>query len=364
MAIQDDILNIFSTIRDAGNRATRRGEAGLAILDKLTPRERMMLSSSYSPEQYSSLEEAIMFNPLIGDQALTMYQARVGTGAEPDEFTAAVDAGSTTRPPATTVSGVPVDDLVDRNPKNLPLPSDMSGLPPDIALDTMTLPAARGLASLPPARTPAPRIPVDRIELPNSASQIPVETIERGTPIQSGGYYGEFAGTPGTGVGLNPVSDGRIPLKEVIYHENYTPLSELEAAALVASVAVGGPEMLAASAIKYLGMGARQAARMVANPATREQLRRGLTSVAEKAMGGTKQARDMAASARAARLSKPHRDFGSAGTLRSSMQKTMDAARDFREEFPGGLYNTGGPIRRMGGGNMREQILNRYNRMY
>ena len=199
-------------------------------------------------------------------------------------------------------------------------------------------------------------------ELPPFPTETELKSIQ--TPVQTGGYYGEFAGTPGTGVGLNPVSDGRIPGKEILY-EGYTPLSEPEAAALVSTVAVGGPELLAVAAIKYLGMAAPQAARMVANPATREQLRRGLTSMAEKAMGGTKQARDMTASARAAQLSKPHQQLGSAGALRSPTQKTMEAAKDFRAGFPGtGIYNAGGPIRRMGGGTMRDEILDRYNRMY
>jgi len=80
MAIQDDILSMFRRIGDAGDRATRRGEAGLAILDQLTPMERMQLSSMYNPEQFSSLEEAMTFNPLIGSKALDLYQARVEAG--------------------------------------------------------------------------------------------------------------------------------------------------------------------------------------------------------------------------------------------------------------------------------------------
>jgi hypothetical protein len=314
MAIQDDILSMFRRIGDAGDMATRRSEAGMAILDQLTPMERMQLSSMYNPEQFSSLEEAMTFNPLIGSKALDLYQSRVGTGVE-------------TKPEQATETLVP-------------------------GVDQLEMPSG-GLSSLidtaPPTRgTPAPRIPVDITEL---------ESIK--TPIQTGGYYGEFAGTPGTGVGLNPVSDGRIPGKEILY-EGYTPLSEPEAAALVSTVAVGGPELLAVAAIKYLGMAAPQAARMVANPATREQLRRGLTSMAEKAMGGTKQARDMTASARAAQLSKPQQQFGSSGADRAK-----EAARDFRTGFPGtGIYNAGGPIRRMGGGTMRDEILDRYNRMY
>ena len=315
MAIQDDILSMFRRIGDSGDRTTRRGEAGMAILDQLTPMERMQLSSMYNPEQFSSIEEAMTFNPLIGSKARDLYEARVGTEAEPEK----VVNREITQPRETLGSGV----------------------------DQLEMPSG-GLSSLidtasPTRGTPAPRIPVDITEL---------ESIK--TPIQTGGYYGEFAGTPGTGVGLNPVSDGRIPGKEILF-EGYTPLSEPEAAALVSTVAVGGPELLAVAAVKYLGMAAPQAARIVANPATREQLRRGLTSIAEKAMGGTKQARDMTSSARAAQLSKPHQQFGSAGALRSPTEKTMDAASNFRRQLSGVPYSTGGKI--------RQTMIDRYNRM-
>lgn len=120
MAVQDDILNIFSTIRDAGDRATRRAETGKSILDKLTSRERMLLGTYVDPERYSSLEEAVEFDPLLAGRALDMYQSRIGI---------AVDEG----------------------------------------MDEMTLPSS-GLASLtrPPRGTPAPRVPVQTRPLPQS----------------------------------------------------------------------------------------------------------------------------------------------------------------------------------------------------
>lgn len=113
MAIQDDILNIFSTIRETGDRATRRAETGKSILDKLTSRERMLLGTYVDPERYSSLEEAVEFDPLLAGRALDMYQSRIGVS---------VDEG----------------------------------------IDEMTLPSS-GLASLtrPPRGTPAPRVPVE-----------------------------------------------------------------------------------------------------------------------------------------------------------------------------------------------------------
>ena len=136
MAIQDDILSMFRRIGDAGDRATRRGEAGLAILDQLTPMERMQLSSMYNPEQFSSLEEAMTFNPLIGSKALDLYEARVGTEAE-------------TKPAQAAETLVP-------------------------GIDEFEMPSG-GLSSLidtaPPTRgTPAPRTPVSVKALPDPES--------------------------------------------------------------------------------------------------------------------------------------------------------------------------------------------------
>ena len=150
MAIQDDILSMFRRIGDAGDRATRRGEAGMAILNQLTPMERMQLSSMYNPEQFSSLEEAMTFNPLIGNKARDLYEARVVTGVEPDELTSA-------------------SSMIDpRVPATLPTPGptlegSVSGVAPDIALDTITLPDRRGLASLQPTSPKRPLFNISRI---------------------------------------------------------------------------------------------------------------------------------------------------------------------------------------------------------
>ena len=216
MAIQDDIMNLLRQVGDAGDLATRRGKAGLAILDKLTPRERSLLSSSFSPEQYSSLEEAIMSNPLIGGQALDMYTARVGTGVEPDEVTGPSETGS-----IESMVKEMTDVVGSRAvPRRKPTPPGGAGdtrisiskLPPvdstaaaSPSLDPMAAAAMLAEAESMARGTNAGRSVPSLDPMAAAAMLAEAESMARGdntglssliggTPVQMGGAAGEFTG--------------------------------------------------------------------------------------------------------------------------------------------------------------------------
>jgi len=188
MAIQDDIMNLLRQVGDAGDLATRRGKAGLAILDKLTPRERSLLSSSLNPEQYSSLEEAIMSNPLIGGQALDMYTARVGTGVEPDEVTGPSETGS-----IESMVKEMTDVVGSRAvPRRKPTPPGGAG---DTRISISKLPPVDSTAAASPSLDPmAAAAMLAEAESMARGDNTGLSSLIGGTPVQMGGAAGEFTG--------------------------------------------------------------------------------------------------------------------------------------------------------------------------
>ena len=198
MAIQDDIMAMLSQVSDAGDRATNRGRRGEElykdIADRLSGdnrskalREIAMLSGN--PEM--SIEEQMRYDPLTGSRVadiIEKYMDDAGDGVPtpvPDDMI--VDdtrAAERMMPSPETAPRTPVS--VEEPPR------------PDFDPDTaerLILEQDEGLAGL-------------------MAGVSPKYGINTPTPIQ---VEDEYAGTPGTSVGMNPVSDGRIPLKERLF---------------------------------------------------------------------------------------------------------------------------------------------------
>lgn len=256
MAIQDDIMAMLSQVSDAGDRATSRGRTGSEMYSQMADllsgdnrskamREIAMLSGN--PEM--SIEEQMRYDPLTGSRVADIIEKYMD------------DAGDGATAAALPQSPVPDDMIVD---------------------DTR---AAEQMMEVMPSPETAPRTPVSVEELPpmprpdfdpDTAERLILEQdeglaglmagvspkygINTPTPIQ---VEDEYAGTPGTSVGMNPVSDGRIPLKERLFAGQEAaggPMSGSEQLMLGSAVI---PAVLLPQAAARIGMGAAQIARFL-----------------------------------------------------------------------------------------------------
>ena len=250
MAIQDDIMAMLSQVSDGGNRGTAAGKDGAdlygRISDLITDEDKMYkaqreLGSLYDPIQFGSLDEQIKSDPLTGGGVADIIRKYM-------------------------------DDAGD----GVPIPSDM------IVDDTR---AAERMMEVLPSPNTAPRIPVNSEQLaplprpdfdPETAEDLILEEdqglaglmagispeygINTPTPVQT---EDEYAGTPGTSVGMNPVGGGDIPLKERLFAGQEAaggPMSGGEQ--LMLGSALISPAMLPAAAAR-IGMGATQIARFL-----------------------------------------------------------------------------------------------------
>ena len=195
MAIQDDIMAMLSQVSDAGDRATDRGRRGeelySEIADRLSGdnrskamREIAMLSGN--PEM--SIEEQMRYDPLTGSRVADIIEKYMDEVSEPLPDTAAAMPR-----PRPDMSVLPSPDASPRTSVSAEEPP-RPDFDPDTA-ERLILEQDEGLAGL-------------------MAGVSPKYGINTPTPIQ---VEDEYAGTPGTSVGMNPVSNGRIPLKERLF---------------------------------------------------------------------------------------------------------------------------------------------------
>jgi len=350
MAIQDDILSMFRRIGDAGDRATRRGEAGLAILDQLTPMERMQLSSMYNPEQFSSLEEAMTFNPLIGSKALDMYQARAGVPLDTalDEMTLPTSrtglSSLVSEPPASTV---PIPKTAPRMPVSIqPLPSldteDIltleelgsirRGVQSDIANQRQRYEEEQARENMSPADFVQSRV-LQRPRL-GGVGKSPVE--ETVTNLAVG---------MGLGIGQN---DNLNTLINMIGAEdpqlaNYITEGVKEGAIGTASsiLSVVSAPVLASLATRFLNIRPEVAIQIARDPVRGKLLRDELGRfISPRSVGPqTRQ-----------------QQFGSAGQAQRALNRRGT-------EYDPKMVGPGSPTAMARGGNVRDAIMNRYNRM-
>jgi hypothetical protein len=195
MAIQDDIIAMLSQVSDAGDRATDRGRTGAEMYSQIADllsgdnrskamREIAMLSGN--PEM--SIEEQMRYDPLTGSRVADIIEKYMDEVSEPLPDTAAAMPR-----PRPDMSVLPSPDASPRTSVSAEEPP-RPDFDPDTA-ERLILEQDEGLAGL-------------------MAGVSPKYGINTPTPIQ---VEDEYAGTPGTSVGMNPVSDGRIPLKERLF---------------------------------------------------------------------------------------------------------------------------------------------------
>jgi hypothetical protein len=321
MAIQDDIMAMLSQVSDAGDRATNRGRRGEELYKDIANRlsgdnrskamrEIAMLSGN--PEM--SIEEQMRYDPLTGSRVadiIEKYMDDAGDGVPtpvPDDMI--VDdtrAAERMMPSPETAPRTPVS--VEEPPR------------PDFDPDTaerLILEQDEGLAGL-------------------MAGVSPKYGINTPTPIQ---VEDEYAGTPGTSVGMNPVSNGRIPLKERLFAGQEAaggPMSGTEQLMYGASVI---PFTMLPAAAARIGMGAAQIARYLrAGKKGEDALRQVIRQRTE-----AKMMRDPATGRLLGR-----KDIGPfkppVSTPKTSTEATLDAARTFRQNLPQSAFNRGGAVR-------------------
>jgi hypothetical protein len=257
MAIQDDIIAMLSQVSDAGDRATDRGRRGRElygqIADRLSGdnrskamREIAMLSGN--PEM--SIEEQMRNDSIIGSRVADIIEKYMD------------DAGDGV--PAAVPNDMIVDDTraaeqmmeVMPSPDASPRTSVSAEEPPrpdfdEAALESMEREIRQpdeGLAGLLAGQ-----------EAPEAGLLVGTPP----TPVQTGGYRGEFAGTPGTSVGMNPVSDGRIPLKERLFAGQEAAGGPMSGSEQLMYSSVLIPAALLPQAAVRVGMGAAQIARFL-----------------------------------------------------------------------------------------------------
>ena len=334
MAIQDDIIAMLSQVSDAGDRATDRGRTGSEMYSQMADllsgdnrskamREIAMLSGN--PEM--SIEEQMRNDPLTGSRVadiIEKYMEDAGDGATapvPDDMI--VDD---TRAAERMMEVMPSPETAPRTPVSVEEPP-RPDFDPDTAEDLIRE-VDEGLAGL-------------------MAGVSPKYGINTPTPIQ---VEDEYAGTPGTSVGMNPVSDGRIPLKERLFAGQEAaggPMSGSEQ--LMLGSALISPAMLPAAAAR-IGMGAAQIARFLRGGKKGEEALR-------QVIRQRTQAQMMRDSATGRMIGKnsvgPFKPPVS--TPKTSTEAILDAAGKFRQNLPQSTFNRGGAV--------RNNIMNTYGRM-
>jgi hypothetical protein len=152
---------------------------------------------------------------------------------------------------------------------------------------------------------------------------------------------------------MSSIENGAVPLRDLLMEQQGEPMSGGDQLALMSALFL--PAAALPGAAVNIGMRLPQIANFLRAGSKGEKALRQII-LERQAAAGPGRARELLESARnSTQLPKPHQQFGSAGALRSPTNKTMDAASDFRGQFPSGMYSTGGKI--------RQSILNRYGRM-
>jgi hypothetical protein len=131
---------------------------------------------------------------------------------------------------------------------------------------------------------------------------------------------------------MSSIENGAVPLRDWLMEQQGEPMSGVDQLSLMATLFL--PVSALRGAAVKIGMRLPQIANFLrAGPRGEKALRQIILE--RQAAAGSRRARELLEL-------KPHQQLGSAGALRSPAQQTMGAASDFRSQFPGGMYSTGG----------------------
>ena len=86
MAIQDDISNFFDSMLQSAQSSANETRQATNVLAELDPMTRASLEMFYEPQQYSSLEEAIRFDPILADRVMRAYDQQTVASMTPEQY--------------------------------------------------------------------------------------------------------------------------------------------------------------------------------------------------------------------------------------------------------------------------------------
>ena len=137
MAIQDDISNFFDSILQSGQRSANETRQAINVLAELDPMTRSSLEMFYEPQQYSSLEEAIRFDPILADRVMRAYDEQTVASMTPDQYPPMVPIPDTSRavPRPRPVAPASVPDTSRAVPRPRP-PVPMENQPGLLLIDS------------------------------------------------------------------------------------------------------------------------------------------------------------------------------------------------------------------------------------
>ena len=90
MAIQDEISNFFDSMLQSAQSSARRSanetRQATNVLAELDPMTRASLEMHYQPQQFGSLEEAMLFDPLLVDRVMEAYDQQTVASMTPEQY--------------------------------------------------------------------------------------------------------------------------------------------------------------------------------------------------------------------------------------------------------------------------------------
>jgi hypothetical protein len=101
MAIQDDISNFFDSMLQSAQSSTNKTRQATNVLAELDPMTRASLEMHYQPQQFGSLEEAMLFDPLLVDRVMKAYEQQASgllDGGDYPDATMPDTSGAVPRP--------------------------------------------------------------------------------------------------------------------------------------------------------------------------------------------------------------------------------------------------------------------------
>ena len=178
MAIQDDISNFFDSMLQSAQSSARRSanetRQATNVLAELDPMTRASLEMFYDPQQYSSLEEAIRFDPILADRAMRAYDQQTVASMTPEQY-----------PPM-----VPMPDTSQAVPRPVvPAPAPRQTFPQTVPTESLSDAELMQFESVPYAR----------------ANEI--QTLIDQAAVMQGRTRQDEAGVPGTAVSTAGLAD-------------------------------------------------------------------------------------------------------------------------------------------------------------
>lgn len=221
MAIQDDISNFFDSMLQSAESSARRSanetRQATNVLAELDPMTRASLEMFYDPQQYSSLEEAIRFDPILADRAMRAYDQQTVASMTPDQYPSMVPSAMM----PDTSQAVPRPRPV----APAPAPAPRQTFPQTVPTESLSDAELMQFESVPYARANEIQTMIDQIDAlqggknpggVSTAGLLTFEQIDQLNPEQRLAYARAFQDMIGTSGAANMRPDGAEPRSALV----------------------------------------------------------------------------------------------------------------------------------------------------